>query len=119
MTILIPQQQLSSQERQLPQRKLDKCKKDTLYMGNLRQIGQIQAPDLPRRGINNKTNKKELASKTKKYKAVVTQMPRVTRNDCQTSCYPSHLAEPVTPSLVTTEQAQATTTKTTILIVLT
>ncbi len=66
--------------------------------------------------LNNKTYKKELAAK--KNEAVVTQTPRVMRKNCWRSCEPSHLAEPVIPSLVTTEQARATTTKTTILLVL-
>jgi hypothetical protein len=35
-----------------------------------------------KRGINNKTYKKDLTSKTKKDKAIVTQTPRVTRDDC-------------------------------------
>ncbi len=69
-------------------------------------------------GINNKTYKKELASKIKKNKAIVTHTPHITRNDCWISRKLSCLAEPVTPSLVTTEQAQATTTKTTILLVI-
>jgi hypothetical protein len=68
-------------------------------------------------GINNKTYKKDHASK-KKNKAIVTRMPCVTRDDCWTSRESSRLAEPVTPSLVTTEQAQAMTTKTTILLVI-
>jgi hypothetical protein len=67
-------------------------------------------------GINNKSYKKRTC-KQKKNKAVVTQMPRVTRDDCWTSHKPICLAEPLTLSLVTTEQAQATTTKTTILLV--
>jgi hypothetical protein len=45
-------------------------------------------------------------------------MPCITRNDCWISRKSSHLAEPVIPSLETTEQVQATTTKTTILLVL-
>ncbi len=53
-----------------------------------------------KRGINNKTYKKELASKTKKHKTVVTCTPRVTHDDRWISREPSHLAEPVTPSLV-------------------
>jgi hypothetical protein len=48
MLILIPRLQLLSQEHQLPQRKRNKRKKETLYRGKLRQIGQIHAPDLPR-----------------------------------------------------------------------
>jgi hypothetical protein len=36
-----------SQEHQLLQRKHNGRKKKTLYVGNLRQIGQINAPDLP------------------------------------------------------------------------
>jgi hypothetical protein len=45
-TILIPQRRLSSQEHQSPQRKRNRCKMETLYKGNLRQIGQSHAPDL-------------------------------------------------------------------------
>jgi hypothetical protein len=45
--ILIPQRQLLSQKHQLLQRKHEGCKKETLNAGNLRQIGQIHAPDLP------------------------------------------------------------------------
>ena len=48
----------------------------------------------------------------------MTQTPCVTWDDCWTSRKSSCLAEPVTPSLVITEQARATTTKTTILLVL-
>jgi hypothetical protein len=88
-------------------------------MGNLRQIGQIHAPDLPRQTWDQQQNsKKELASR-KKNKAVVTRAPHVMmRNDCWTSGESSCLAEPVTPSLVTTEQARAMTAKTTILLVI-
>jgi hypothetical protein len=50
-----------SQERQLPQRKHNECKKETLYTGKLRQI--ISRDE---HGINNKTYKKEFAGKTKK-----------------------------------------------------
>jgi hypothetical protein len=50
--------------------------------------------------------------------AIVTQTPRITRHNRYTSHDLNCLAEPLTPSLVTTEQAQATITKTTILLVL-
>jgi hypothetical protein len=69
------------------------------------------------RGINSKTHTKRTC-KQKKNISIVTRMPRVMHNDCWTSRDPNHLAEPLTPSLVTTEQARATTTKTTILLVL-
>ncbi len=70
------------------------------------------------RGINNKTYKKRTCKQNKHNVAIVTQMPRITHNDCWTIRNPNCLAEPLTPSLVTTEQARATTTKTTILLVL-
>ncbi len=119
MTILILQWQLSSQERQSPQRKLNECKMETLYAENLRQIGQIHAPDLPRRTWDQQQNiQKRTCKQNKNNEAIVTRTPRVTCNDCWTSRESSRLAEPVTPSLVTTEQARVTTTKTTILLVL-
>jgi hypothetical protein len=61
---------------------------------------------------------KRTPKQNKKHKAVVTHTPRITRNDCWISRESSRLAEPVSPSLVTTEQAQETTTKTTILLVI-
>ncbi len=67
-------------------------------------------------GSTKKHTKKELGSKTKKNKAIVTQTPRLTHEDHWTSCNPSCLAEPLTPSLVTTEQARVGTTKTTIFL---
>ncbi len=68
-TILIPWQQLLSQERQLPQHKGNGHKKETLYAGNLRQIGQIHSPDLLQWTWDQQQNsKKELASRTKKNK---------------------------------------------------
>ncbi len=113
--ILIPQQQLLSQERQPLQPKRNERKTETLNAGNLRQIGQIHAPDLPQWTWDQQKNiQKRTCKQNKKHEAVVTRTPRVTRDDCWSSC----LAEPVTPSLVTTEQAQMTTTKTTILVVL-
>jgi hypothetical protein len=71
-------------------------------------------------GINNKTAQKNLQAEQKRTKntAVVTRMPRVMCNNCWTSRKSSSLAEPVTPSLVTTEQVRATTTKTTMLLVI-
>jgi hypothetical protein len=68
-------------------------------------------------GSTTKHTKKNLQAKQKN-KAVVIRTPCITCDDCWMSRKPSCLAEPVTPSLVTTEQARATTTKTTILIVL-
>jgi hypothetical protein len=69
MTILILRQQLLSQEHQLLQRKHNRCKKETLYTGNLRQIGQIHAPDLLQRTWDQQqSSEKELASRTKKNK---------------------------------------------------
>ncbi len=68
-------------------------------------------------GSTTKHTKKNSQAKQKN-DAVMTRMPRVTRDDCWTSRKSSCLAEPVTPSLVTTEQARATTTKTTILLVI-
>ncbi len=56
MTILIPRRQLSSQERQLQQPKRNGRKKETLYAGNLRQIRQIHAPDLPRQTWDKQQN---------------------------------------------------------------
>ncbi len=118
-TILIPQRQLLSRERQSPQRKHNGCKKDILYARNLRQVRQIHAPDLPQRTWNQqKSIQKRTHKQNKKNKAVVTRTPRVRCDDCWTSHKLSCLAEPVTPSLVTTEQVRATTTKTTILLVL-
>jgi hypothetical protein len=64
-------------------------------------------------GINNKTTKKELASKRKKTRRDM-YITRHKHDNCWTSRKSSHLAEPVTLSLVTTEQAQATTTTNTI-----
>jgi hypothetical protein len=66
-------------------------------------------------------SKKELASRAKKRiknEAGMTRTPCVMRNDRCISRKSSCLAEPVTPSLVTTEQARATTTITTILLVI-
>ncbi len=48
------------------------------------------------RGFNNKTYKKDFASKKKKNEAVVTRTLRVTRDDCWTSRDPNRLAEPLT-----------------------
>jgi hypothetical protein len=60
----------------LPRRKLNKCKKETPYAGNLRKIGQIHAPDLPRQTWDQQQNiQKELASKTKKTQAIMTPWP--------------------------------------------
>jgi hypothetical protein len=63
-TILIPRRQLLSQEHQSLQCKHDGRKRETLYTGNLRQIGQIHSPDLPRRTWDQKQiiKKNELAS---------------------------------------------------------
>jgi hypothetical protein len=47
------------------------------------------------RGFNNKTHKKDVASKKKK-ENVMTRMLRVTRDDRWTSRNPNHLAEPLT-----------------------
>ncbi len=120
--ILIPQQQFLSQEHQLLQRKCDRCKKKILNARNLRQIGRIHAPDLPWQMWDQQQNsKKELASRAKKRiknEAGMTRTPCVMRNDRCISRKSSCLAEPVTPSLVTTEQARATTTITTILLVI-
>ncbi len=111
-TILIPRQQLLSQEHQSLQRKLDKRKKETLYPGNLRQIRRNHAPDLLRQTWDQQQNiQKRTCKQNKKNKAVVTQMPRVMHDDCWTSRESSRLAEPVTPSLVATEQVRVTTTK--------
>jgi hypothetical protein len=65
-------------------------------------------------------SKQELASRKKRTrnKAIVTRKPHVTCDDHWASQKPSCLAEPVTPSLVTTEQAQAMTSKTTIFLVI-
>jgi hypothetical protein len=118
-TVLIPQQQLSSQEHQLLQHKHDGRKKEILYARNLRQIGRIHAPDLPRRMWDQQQNiQKRTRKQNKKNKAIMTQTPCITRDDRWTNRDLSCLAEPVTLSLVTTEQVQATTTKTTILLVL-
>jgi hypothetical protein len=88
-------------------------------VGNFRQIGQNHAPDLPQQTWDQQQNiQKRTCKQNKKNKAVMTQTPRVTRNNCWTSHELSCLAEPVIPSLVRTEQVQATTTKTTILLVL-
>ncbi len=96
----------------------DKRKKETLA-GNLRQIGQIHAPDLPRQMWDQQQNIQKKNSQAKqKNVAIVTQTPRITRHNRYTSHDLNCLAEPLTPSLVTTEQAQATITKTTILLVL-
>jgi hypothetical protein len=68
MTILIPRQQLLSQEHQLPQSKRNKCKKETLNAGNLRQIGQIQAPDHQQRMWDQQQNIQKRACKQNKKK---------------------------------------------------
>jgi hypothetical protein len=83
MMILIPRQQLSSLEGQSPQCKCNRCMKETLYVGNLRQIGQIYAPDLPQRTWDQQQNiqKKNLQAKQKS-EAIVTCTPRITRDDC-------------------------------------
>jgi hypothetical protein len=75
-------------------------------MGKLRQIGQTHAPDFPQQKWDQQQNirKKNLQAKQKK-QAIVTRTPRFTRNNCWTSRKSSHLTEPVTPSLVTKEQA--------------
>ncbi len=80
-------------------------------MGNLRQIGKIQAPDLPQQMWDQQQNIQQRTYKQNiKNQAVVTRMPCVTRNNhCWTSHKLSCLVEPVTPSLVTTEQARAMT----------
>ncbi len=68
-TILIPQRQLLSQEHQLPQCKRNKCKKTTLYARNIRQIGQIHAPDLPQRPWDQQQNiQKSTCKQNKKTK---------------------------------------------------
>jgi hypothetical protein len=117
-TILIPQQQLSSQERQLLQCKHNRHKKETLYAGNLRQIGLIHAPDLLWQTWDQQQNSKnELASRTKKRtktKAVLTGMPCFTRTKIARQAA-NQVTEPVTPSPVTKKQARATTTRNTIL----
>jgi hypothetical protein len=106
MTILTLQQQLSSQEHQSPQRKRDGRKKEILYARNLMQIGQIHALDLPQRTWDQQQNMQKRTRKQKtKHKAIVTQTPCVTHDDCWTSRDLSCLAEPLTPSLVTTEQS--------------
>jgi hypothetical protein len=88
-------------------------------VGNLRQIGKIHAPDLPQQTWDQQQNmQKRTCKQNKKHKAIVTCTPCLTHDNCWISCKPSCLAEPVTPSLVTTEQAQATKTKTTILVAL-
>jgi hypothetical protein len=69
-------------------------------------------------GINNRTYKEKDLQKNKKNEVIMTCTPHITCDDSWTSRKPSHLTEPVTPSLVTTEQAQATTTKTNILLVI-
>ncbi len=102
-TILILWWQLLSQECQTLQRKRDKCKKMTLYARNIRQIRQIHAPDLPTLGSTTKHTKRNSQVKKTKNKAVVTRTPRVTHDDCWMSRESSCLAEPVTPSLVTTD----------------
>jgi hypothetical protein len=65
---------------------------------------------------NNNNNKRK--QQTKKHSRHDTYTTCHARNDCWTSSKLSCLAEPVTPSSVTKEQAQATTTKNTILLVL-
>ncbi len=113
--ILIPRWQLLSQEHQSPWHKRDGCKKEALYAGNLRQIGQIHAPDLPQQTWDQQHNiQKRTCKQNKNKKAIATRMPRITHDNFWTSRKLSCLAEPVTPSLVRTEQAQETTTKTTI-----
>jgi hypothetical protein len=71
-TILIPQQQLLSQEHQLLQCKRDKRKKEILYTGKLRQIRQVHAPDLPRRTWDQQQTYKNRTCKPKK-KSIVTR----------------------------------------------
>jgi hypothetical protein len=91
--------------------------------GTLRGKPQAdRANSCPRSPVTNMdltTNirKKNLQAKQKN-KAVVTRTPHVTCGNCWTSRESSHLTVPVTPSLVTTEQAQMTTTKITILLVI-
>ncbi len=66
-TILIPRQQLLSQERQLWRCKLDKIKRRHSTRETSGRLGKFM-PQISRdeHGINNKTYKKELTSKTKK-----------------------------------------------------
>jgi hypothetical protein len=68
-------------------------------------------------GINNKTYKNENASNNKKWSRRDKYATHYARDDCWTSHKSSHVAEPVTPLLVTTDQVQATTTKNTILVI--
>ncbi len=71
MTILIPQQQLSSQEQQTLRHKCNerKTKKQHSTQVTADRSGKIM-PQISRdkRGFNNKTYKKDFASKTKKMK---------------------------------------------------
>jgi hypothetical protein len=86
-------------------------------MGNLRQVGQIRVQISHNKpGINNETSKNKLSSNIKKQSHHDMYATRHARYDGWTSHESSHLAEPVTLSLVTTEQAQATTIKNTILV---
>ena len=122
MTILIPRRQLSSQERQTPRHKRDerKTKKRNSTRVTADRSGKIM-PQISRdeRGFNNKTYKNDFASKTNKktkpswhvrYAAHAT----ITGQAVTRIAWQSHWR----PSLKTTEQARATTTKTTILLVL-
>ncbi len=65
-TIFILRWQLLSQERQSLQCKHSGCKKETLYAGNLRQILQIHAPDLPQWTWDQQQNIQKRSRKQKK-----------------------------------------------------
>jgi hypothetical protein len=69
-------------------------------------------------GLTTEQAKTNLQATTKKQSHHDKYATHHAHNDCWTSRESSHLAEPVTPSLVPKEQVQATTTKTTILLVI-
>jgi hypothetical protein len=66
----------------MPQRKNNRRKKETLNTGNLRQIGQIHAPDLPQRRWDQHQNIQKKNSQAKqKNETVMTRTPCVTCDD--------------------------------------
>ncbi len=111
-TILIPQQQSSSKERQLPQQKRDKCKQQS--GGPLNRKPQADWAFSCLRSPVTRTSRTTTKHKIKNSCKTIKKQPcdncatRHVRNTCWTSDAHNWL----TPSRMTTKQAQAATTTT-------